>query len=96
MVIQTAADIAGGNAKVALGTAGQRARRLFLTSHTASSGAPARFGDVNVAAARGVELPLDVQVTISASDADPADSIDLSTSYVYVPSGTTVTFAWGI
>lgn len=92
MVIQTAADIVGGNAKVALGTAGQRARRIFITP----TGGKCRFGDVNVASARGVELNTDVETVISASDADPADSIDLSTSYVYVPSGTTVTFAWGI
>lgn len=92
MVIQTQADIVGANAKVALGTAGQRARRLFLTP----TGGKCRFGDVNVAAARGVELNTDVETTISASDADETDSMDMSTVYVYVPSGTTLTVAWGI
>ncbi len=93
MVIQTAADIVGANAKVAVGNSGTRARRLFLTPHGSSA---ARFGDTNVAAARGVELPADIMSVISASDADVTDSFDLSTVYLYVPSGTTVTVAWGI
>lgn len=92
MTVNTEADIVGANAKVALGAANQYARRIWLTAHGSSN---ARFGDVNVAAARGVELPADVECTFSASDADVSDRINLALAYVYVPSGTTVTVAWG-
>lgn len=92
MTITTAADITGDNAKHVLGTAGQRARRIFLTS----TGANSRFGDTNVAAAQGVELPKDIEVTISASDGDISDSIDLSAAFVYVPSGATLTVSFGV
>lgn len=93
MTIVPIADIAGANAAVALGAAGIRARRIWLT---ASGSSNARFGNASVAAAKGVELPADVLVTISASDADIGDSIDLSIASVYVPSGTTVKATYGV
>ena len=96
MTINTIADIVGDGAKHALATAtgstgNPRARKLFLTS----TGGASRYGDTNVAAARGVSLPTGVEVTISASEADPADLIDLTTQYVFVPNGATVTVSWG-
>ncbi len=97
MTIRTVADIIGADAKVALialaSTGPIKARRIWLTAHGSSN---ARFGDTNVAAARGEELPADVQCTFSASDADITDNIDLSTAFVYVPSGTTVTVTLGL
>jgi hypothetical protein len=93
MQIYTIADIAGANAAVAIGTAPQQARALFLTA----TGGKARFGDLaNVAAAQGMELPQDVPVIIRASEADKFDHIQLGQAAVYVPSGTTVTVAFGI
>ena len=92
MTIQTRADIAGADAKVALSsTQGVKARRIWLTA----SGGTARFGDANVAVGRGVICPQNVLVTISASDADPTDTIDLTIASVYVPTGTTLTVSWG-
>lgn len=76
---------------MALGSSGSFARRIFL----AATGGKARFGDANVAAAQGVELPQDAVVTISASDGDISDRIPLDHAYVYVPNGTTVTVSWG-
>lgn len=49
-----------------------------------------------MAAAQGVELPQDIQCVFSASDGDGTDTIDLTQSYVYVPSATTVTVSWGV
>jgi hypothetical protein len=93
MTIQTEADIAGANAKVQISsTAGAQARRLWLCAF----GGNARFGDVNVAAARGVELKQDVPAVFSASDGDATDTIDLTAAYAYVPSGTTLTVSWGV
>lgn len=94
MTIQTSADIAGANKAVPLSAivGSQPARRIWLCAHGSSN---ARFGDVNVAAARGVELPQDTLQTFSASDADATDGIDLVNAYVYVPSGTSVSVAWG-
>lgn len=94
MTIQTQADIAGAGAKVAIGAAGQYARRLFLCA----TGGAARFGDTNVTATRGVELPQDEPVTISASDGDIADRITLGpqgNAWVFAPLSTTVTVSWG-
>lgn len=93
MTVRSIADITGDNAPHAISsTSGPRARRLFLTAHSGS----ARLGDASVTAARGVELPTDVEVTVSASDADPTDSIDLSAVYAYVPSGTTLTISYAV
>lgn len=93
MVIHSLPDIVGGNAKVQISaTNGLTARRLFLTA----TGGTARFGDVNVGAAQGVQLPMGVEVTISASDADVTDSIPLIQAYLYVPSSTTVTISYGV
>ena len=70
------------------------ARRLFLT---AINGTGARFGDyATITAGQGVSLPQNVEVTISASDADPVDLLDLYASGVYVPSGVTVTVAYAV
>ena len=93
MTIQSAADIAGDNAVHALGAAGKRARRIWLTATGSSN---ARFGDASVGAARGVALQNGVETTISASDGDIADSIDLSEASVYIPSGTTLSYSWGL
>lgn len=93
MTILSAADIAGDNTTHVLGAAGQRARRLFVTAHGSSN---ARLGDANVSSTRGVELPADVCVVVSASDADPTDSLDLSSVKAYVPTGTTLTYCWSI
>lgn len=93
MVIQSAVDIAGGNAAVALAAAPRRARRIFLTATGSSN---ARFGDANVTATRGVALQGGVMEIISASDGDIGDAIDLSEAFVYLPTGTTLSIAWGV
>lgn len=99
MTIRTLADFIGADAKVQLvqppadGASKDFARRIWLTAHGSSN---ARFGDTNVGAARGVELPADAIVVISASDADIADRIPLIQQFLYVPSGTTVTVTFGI
>lgn len=91
MTLQTLPDIVGANAKVPISTTqGQKARRLFLTP----TGGKCRFGDTNVAAARGVELNTDVETTISTSDADMTDLMDLTQAFAYVPSGTTLTITF--
>ena len=92
MTVHTIPDIVGASQAVAISAVeGTRARRLFFTAHTTST---ARFGDKNVAAAQGVELPADTMCTFSASDADCTDLMDLTAAFVYVPSGTTVSVAW--
>ena len=93
MTILTAADIVGANAKVALGTAGQTARRIFIT---ATGSANARFGDTNVGAARGAALPNGTPVQLTASDSDLTASFDLSQTFVYVPTGTTISYTWAV
>lgn len=93
MTIQTLPDIAGANAKVQISSVpNSAARRLWITA----LGGVARFGDVNVGAARGVELATGVQYIFSASDADDTDTIQLEQAYAYVPAGTTLTVSWGI
>lgn len=92
MTIQTRADITGADAKVVIGTAGQAARRIFLTP----TGGKCRFGDTSVSATRGVELNTDVETTVSANDSDISDRIDLTQVYAYVPSGTTLTVTWAL
>jgi hypothetical protein len=92
MQIYTIADIAGANTTVPIGTAPQQARALFLTA----IGGAARFGDANASASQGMELPEGVPVTIRASEADKFDHIQLGNASAYVPSGTTLTVAFGI
>lgn len=93
MTIQTTADFAGANAKVQLfPTQGGRARRVYL----GATGGTCRFGDTNVAAARGVSIPQNIVVVVEASDADVTDFIDLTTLYAYIPSGTTLTVTTGV
>ena len=93
MQIYSIADIAGDNAVHKIGADAQQARALFLTA----IGTGARFGDfANVAAARGMELPDGEEVTIRASEADKFDHIQLGQAAAYVPSGTTLTIAFGI
>lgn len=92
MVISSLADIAGDGAAHAIGSATLQARALFLTA----TGGTARFGDANVAAGRGVELPADECVVIRASEADSTDYIALGQTHVYVPNGTTLTIAYGL
>lgn len=93
MTAQTIADISGGNAKVPLtATRGLRARSLYLTA----TGGTARWGDTNVGSARGNELVENVPTRIDQNGADPTDALDLTTFYLYVPSGTTVTVSWTI
>jgi hypothetical protein len=91
MTINTVADIAGDGAKHAITTASHECRRLWLTA----IGGTARFGDVNVGSAQGVELPEGIECEFLASDSDATDTIHLDQAYVYVPNSTTVTVAWG-
>ncbi len=92
MTLHSVTDITGTGSPIALSaTLGTRARRIFLTALTAV----ARFGDSAITATRGVELPIGVPVTISASDADIGDSIDLSTVYV-IQTGGTVSVSYGV
>jgi hypothetical protein len=85
MVIRSLPDITGTGSPIPLvATPGTRARRIFLTALSAV----ARFGDASITATRGVELPVGVEVTISCSDADMTDLIDLSTACVLQSGGT--------
>ncbi len=86
MTPSTAADITGDNAKHALGSAGQRARRIVLTA----TGGNARVGDTNVSSTQGALIIQNVPLTLEQNGADPTDAYDLSNTYVYVPSGTTL------
>jgi len=91
MTIQTAADIVGANAKVAISTTqGQFARRLWL----AATGGTARFGDTNVSATRGTSLAASTVTQFAASEADITDRLDLTQAFLYVPTGTTVSVTW--
>lgn len=90
MTIESSADIIGANAAVSLGAAPLRARSVLLTA----LGGNARLGDANVGATRGAALVQNVPVRIDASAADPVDAMSLPNLYVYVPSGTTVTYCW--
>ena len=92
MTVTTAVDIVGANGKVALGAAGRRARRIFLTA----IGGNARFGDVNVSSTQGAQIIQSVPFTAPDNGADPTDAYDLSLTYVYVPSGTTVSVTFEI
>lgn len=91
MTINTVADFTSSASAQQIATASHQCRRLWLCA----TGGKARFGDANVGAARGVELPADVEVTIAASDSDATDTIQLDQCYVYVPSDVTVTVTWG-
>lgn len=94
MTITSRADIAGADAKVAISTTpGAQARSLWLTATGSSN---ARFGDTNITSARGIALTANVQSTFNANAGDPTDVIDLTTSYVYVPTGTTISVSWGV
>lgn len=92
MTIHSIADIAGGSATVPLlATVGTRARRIFLG--VVGSGT-VRVGDANVTSSRGVAVVAATPLTISVSDADETDLIDLNTVNAYVPSGTTLTVSY--
>lgn len=93
MQIYSIADIAGGAATVPIGTAPQQARALFLTALGTSG---VRFGDPSVTASQGVLLPVGAQVVIRASEADKFDHIQLGQASAYIPSGATLTIAFGI
>ncbi len=90
MTLQSVSDIAGANAKVALGSGA--ARVIFITP----TGGNARLGDTNVGSARGALLKQDVTVTLPEDVADRTASYDLAQVFAYVPSGTTLTVAWTI
>lgn len=94
MTINSIADIAGDNAVHPISAATEaNARKLWLTA----IGGTARFGAKgNVGAAVGVELPEGVLCEFSASSSDRVDTIDLTQAAAYVPSGTTLTIAYGI
>ena len=91
MTITTVADFTHSASAQPIATASQECRRLWLTALSIA----ARFGDGNVAATQGVELPVGIEVTIAASDSDPTDTIHLDQCYLYVPSGSTVSVTWG-
>jgi hypothetical protein len=93
MVFSSKADITGDNAVHAIGSATDQARVVILTA----TGGAGRFGDAaNVGSSRGAALPQNVPVVIRASEADRTDYIQLSAIGAYVPSGTTLTIAFGL
>jgi hypothetical protein len=91
MTINTAADFTSSGSAQQIASASKECRRLWLTA----IGVAARFGDANVGAAQGVELPVGIEVTFAASDSDDTDTIHLDQCYLFVPSGSTVTVSWG-
>jgi len=95
MQFYTAADqVAVGKVQLSTLFSQTTAKELILECSAGASGA--RFGDSNVGAARGVYLPAGVGPTVlRTSVADERDKIDLTTVYVYVPGGSTLTITIG-
>lgn len=96
MTIIPLPDVVGASSAIAISTFTTqpvRARRIFLTAVTTST---ARLGDSTVSATKGVALPAAQTVIVSASDGDIGDGIDLTRTFLFVPTGTTVTLSIGI
>ncbi len=91
MQIYTLPDITGDNAAHQLSATSIGALAIYI----AAVGGACRFGDSNVSATRGVNVPQnDHAIDISAIGEIPL-SINLSKCYVYVPSGATATISYG-
>lgn len=91
MVAYTIADIVGDNAAHVIGTPLTRARWIAITA----VGGNLRLGDVNVGAARGVQVAANLPTIIESDGADMTACLDLGNTYVYVPIGTTATITYG-
>lgn len=95
MQFYTAADqVAVGKVQLSTLFSQLTAKELILQTLSGASGA--RFGDSNVGATRGVNLPASVGPTVlRTSVADERDKIDLTLAYIYVPAGSTLTITIG-
>ena len=96
MRFYTAADVVGAGQAVALSTLfTQTYAKELVFGITAGSG-PARFGDSNAGASRGVPIPASVQpLVLRTTVADVTDQFSLALHYVYVPNGTTLSVSIG-
>lgn len=96
MQFYTAADqVATGKVQLStLFTNQKLAREIILQVTAGASGA--RFGDSNVGAAQGANIPASVSPTIlRCTVADVTDRFDLTLVYVFVPNGSTLTITIG-
>lgn len=93
MTVHTLPDIAGTSLATRLvATSGPRARWILLASEVGVS----NVGDSLVSATRGVDLPIGIPVLLPENGADPTDTYDLFNTYVFVPSGSTLTVTYGV
>lgn len=93
MTLHTLPDVVGDStAKRLVSTPGARARWIKLCSEVGVS----NVGDASVLAAQGVDLPAGVPVTLESNGADPTDVYDLYNTWVFVPSGSTLTITYGV
>lgn len=91
MTVNSLIDITGANATVQLkSTPGTKARHIYLTP----IGGAVRWGNTSTGAGTGNSIPAGVQHVLRANEADVTDLVDLSTVYVYVPTGVTLTISY--
>lgn len=96
MTLHTLPDVIGGSTATRLvSTPGPRARWIAIAAETGSS-AVASIGDANVSATRGVDIPIAIPFILPENGADPTDSYDLYNTWVFVPTGTTLTITYGV
>ncbi len=93
MTLHTLPDIAGSSTAVRLvATSGLKARWIKVTSEVGVS----NIGDASVSATQGVDCPVGVPVTLESNGADATDVYDLYNTWVWVPSGSTLTITYGV
>jgi hypothetical protein len=97
MQFYTAADIVGAGTQTQLSVLfpGQTFCKEILLE-VVSGAAGARFGDSNVSASRGLQIPNSVAPTILRSTvADITDKFNLTEAFVFVPAGVTLSVMIG-
>jgi hypothetical protein len=93
MTIVNLPDVAGANSATRLvSTAGPKARWIMITPSGANG---TRIGGSTVAAASGLSLLQNGTYTFNTNSADPLDAIDLYNTWIYAPSGATITISYG-
>lgn len=95
MTLHTLPDIVGTGVKQRLvATSGLRARWIALNVDTSSF--DATVGDVNVAAAQGIDIPQNAPIILPENGADPTDTYDLFNVWVFVAIGATLSITYGV
>ena len=69
-----------------------RARTICISC---SGTGPVRFGDLNVGAAQGFQIPTAIGKIFRTTVGDITDWFDLTQCYIYVPAGTTASVIIG-